>query len=338
MLYPPSKKTMLYLHNYKISYRALARTWLVPESQSQAALLRGAIFHALTRQCCPYDRSQLKEGQDCAGCNCLRRLFFEPPFPAGYPHAAKYAPHVAPYVILSNARHGFWNPGETWEWQLTVVGRTNELMPQLLEALRFAAPLTGEVPGAWELLRVEEYNPLNLQAEDGSIARNSWTAEQPAADFKPRFPLSHTDVQAAQQPLELLRIHLLTPLELYQKKEKIWQPKPYFFLQRLYERISLLGQLFCDAPWDQQLEVPDLAKEWQADFELDTTSWRKSITGRQSLPNLHQDFTVTGIQGSITWRGEGLHSVLPLLFIGQYLHLGKKTVFGQGLYVVEVGS
>ena len=46
---------------------------------------------------------------------------------------------------------------------------------------------------------------------------------------------------------------------------------------------------------------------------------------------------MNGFQGTLTYEGD-YGSFLPLLKVGEYIHLGKDTIFGYGRYTMEVHS
>ncbi len=336
-----------YFHIYKIRYRAIRKAWIVPEAQAQAALLRGALYHAVTESLCLKKDAQTRVGVKCETCSCFYNRFLEPSFPQGYPDARKYAPHVAPYVIYSHIRPGVWEVGEEWTWQLVVFGNANQYLPQLIQLLQRAAHLTGERAGNWELIGVREISVQDLphQAEPPSYkltipevhnpnllpTPNVWIKGQ-ATPFEPRYPIGYEHFAPIET--DSLSLILLTPLELYQQKELNLYPKPLLFLERLCERITLLSHLYCGAEWNQKSEPNPLVAHWESEHHTGETSWNKKITRGAQEENPGKHFQVKGTQGSIEWKGEAVGAMFPLLQMGQYVHLGKKTVFGQGKYRV----
>ncbi|MFQ5745041.1 MAG: CRISPR system precrRNA processing endoribonuclease RAMP protein Cas6, partial [Acidobacteriota bacterium] len=63
----------------------------------------------------------------------------------------------------------------------------------------------------------------------------------------------------------------------------------------------------------------------------DETGWveRTRLSTRRGVAH-----DLSGFAGKITFRGE-MAPFLPLLRIGEYVHVGKNAVFGNGWYVVH---
>lgn len=340
-----------YFHLYRIQYRATRKAWLVPESQAQAALLRGAIYNAITENHCLENREGVTAGHRCGDCHCIYTRLLEPYFPEGYPDARKYAPHVAPYVIYSNVRHGIWESGETWTWQLTLFGNVNDYMPELVQVLQKAATIMGERQGSWELAAIQEISPYTLRDLASPISShlilpevqdanpistpNQWSKGQ-ASPFEPRLPIRYSHFQPVDT--DTLWLTLMTPLEMYQHKNLNFQPEPLLFLTRLCERISVLNHLFCQGDWALKIQPHAAVADWKAQYNTTETEWRKAFTRQKQIDSSHSGnhYQVKGSKGSMIWKGKDIGLTYPLLQMGQYIHVGKKTIFGQGKYSVEI--
>ena len=72
----------------------------------------------------------------------------------------------------------------------------------------------------------------------------------------------------------------------------------------------------------EEIRVTSAALTW---LELDRYSTRQRMRLGQG-----------GLMGTITFKGDSVGTFVPLLRLGEYLHLGKSTTFGLGAYRLAV--
>lgn len=114
------------------------------------------------------------------------------------------------------------------------------------------------------------------------------------------------------------------------KSEVLRVPEFHHIIRRLRDRVNALSVTYCGGPIDvdfkgiaeraMTVETRDVNLKW-----LDIK--RKSKT----QPFYHDQ---SGFIGKITFEGD-LREFLPLLLLGEYVHVGEDAVFGNGWYRIE---
>ncbi|RMF31505.1 MAG: CRISPR system precrRNA processing endoribonuclease RAMP protein Cas6, partial [Chloroflexi bacterium] len=130
---------------------------------------------------------------------------------------------------------------------------------------------------------------------------------------------------------EQVTLHFLTPTRLKRGGRFVTQGPPFPVLMRaLLRRLTALAALHGPRPWKTDFGALVEAAEgialvgegagWQ--------DWRRTSRRQGRRMNLG------GLVGEATYRGD-LTPFHPLLALGEIVHVGKATVFGDGWYVME---
>ncbi len=101
------------------------------------------------------------------------------------------------------------------------------------------------------------------------------------------------------------------------------------FVKRLRDRVNALAYFYCGEALD--LDFRELGERAEKVKEVAVKSrWidRSRRTRRGEQQNL------SGFIGEVTYRGD-LAPFLPLLLLGEYIHVGKNAAFGNGWYRLE---
>jgi hypothetical protein len=108
------------------------------------------------------------------------------------------------------------------------------------------------------------------------------------------------------------------------------RPEFHHIIKRLRDRVSALMTFYGDGPpeWDF-VRMGKAAEE--VETVDDQTRWVERSRVARSRGVTHD---LSGFVGLITFRGD-LSPFLPLLRIGEYVHVGKNAVFGNGWMVVR---
>lgn len=282
------------------------------------SLLRGAFGHALRQVAC------ITREKDCTPCafqrGCPYIAVFAPGKPA-QPHPLLQNSGIpAPYVIEPPA----WGErvvgvGETFCFDLILIGRAVDHLPIVILAWRRAlAHGLGAGDGKAELLAVivEDGQTLHTPG-DGRVAPH----------------LAIPPVPTISGPATTVTLHFSTPLRL-QKNGAALPPHrltPRPLILAAARRASLLAEFHgAGAP---PIDWKALAAEADAlhdDHHLEWRDWTR-YSSRQK-----QAMTLGGAVGEWTLTGD-LVLAYPWLHLGQWLHVGKETVFGLGGYRLETG-
>ncbi len=281
--------------------------------------LRGA-FASSFRQlvCVTHQRS-------CDGCLLLSRCsypyIFETPPPAHIPvdlqRRFRQAPR--PYVFEVPLRY---RGEQELELGLMLVGKAIDFLPYFIYVLNEIGKLglgVGRVP--YRLLAV-----MDGSQPDGPVVFD--TQEQILHE---NFSAITLDAFAAEKSAELQRVTLefLTPLRMKRHGTYQLDDERIDFLsimELLIGRVETLSVFHCDGQWLPSEPLLTAARQVRVTDKQLTFHYLERYSNRQQrkLP-LH------GLLGTMTFAGD-ISQFLPLLQIGEYLHLGAGTAFGLGQY------
>ncbi|MBO0782979.1 MAG: CRISPR system precrRNA processing endoribonuclease RAMP protein Cas6, partial [Ktedonobacteraceae bacterium] len=314
-----------------LRFTVRVRTPLALDASSGSAF-RGSLFHAIWQRFCTN-----KQTETCAAC----------PLHETCPVSALVAPLreenawgqdiPRPYVLLpplDGARH--YAVGETCSFGITLIGSIIQLLPYLMLSIKpFEAAGVGRrleehggQRGQFHVERVESYHPF--------------TGEQhiiyEAGDTKVQVPVITIDARERQQRIEQLHrvritLRLLTPLCLIDQQRLV---NPISFrplIRRLLERTLALERHYGSTEATMEREERDaIARRAEAVRCVhDETQWTdlRSYSHRQ-----RRTTPIGGLIGKVTFEGE-LEPFLPLLVLGELIHVGKDVVKGNGWYQIE---
>lgn len=306
---------MLPLARYRFYFKALTP---VHFPEWAGSVLRGGFGHALRRLACMTRQSE------CTGCpllhTCPYPMLFAPPAVEHSLHRLSQPP--APYLI-EPAGWGVSElaSGDTWHLDMVLMGRALNELPLISMAWQRAARHgLGPGHGRSDLVRIDYLPPGGevLPVMDGpghALASHTVTAPPVDAVFSERVCL-----------------RFVTPLRLQNNGRALSADKldAERLLMTLVRRLGLLFEFYGQGAPDWNFPVlKQAAKSIRGRKDLVWKDWTRRSARQQ------QTMQLGGVIG--TWELEGdLVPFLPALVLGQWVHVGKETVFGLGRYdVVE---
>lgn len=282
------------------------------------SMLRGAWGTTLRRQVCLTHRTE------CTGCSeqatCDFPRLFETPLPPGSRLQLKTPPQ--PYVIKPST----WNAenlsaGQQRHFDFVVIGRAIAQLPLVVESWR--ATLANGL-GPKQARTACRLNSVSLPDE------NDRTLFQPGSGWGiaprtvveiPTFP-----------PMESVSLSFESPLRLKRKNDLLGPREimPEDFLLALERRIRILAEIHAGVRLPPDSVTPGAAAGVKTtDKHLEWSDNQERYSTRQK-----SSMQFGGLVG--TWSMAGsLAPLLPLLYIGQWLHAGKDATFGLGGYRLE---
>lgn len=282
--------------------------------------LRGAFGSSLRSLIC-VDRTA-----SCDTCSlhpsCPYGFIFAPRVPEDAQRLRLNRDIPRPFVIKPPLEdRQLYEPGDRLCFDLVIVGRASQLLPYFLLSFRNLGERgIGANRGRFEILRVEALDA-------GGAIESVMTAGDPLV----RVP--EKDIGFADVPPALgrrVQVNFLTPVLL--KKEGQWA-LPYFgtVMRRLRDRIHALCYFYCQ----ESLEMDFNSFGERAD-KISGISWEdlRWVEEKRYSKHRNVEHTLKGWVGKVTYEGD-LQEFWPFLWIGQYIHVGKAAVFGQGWYRVE---
>ncbi|HHX45067.1 MAG TPA: CRISPR system precrRNA processing endoribonuclease RAMP protein Cas6 [Chloroflexi bacterium] len=303
-------------------------------NEHKGSALRGAIYHALRRRFCTVPQAQgacvrCPLWQACPVCTLVSTLDSNNRLGAD---AAR------PYTVqppLDGDRLAY-APGERLTFGLTLYAEAMHLFPYVVmalygleeEGLGRRVEANGWRRGALRIAAIHAENPLT--GDRVAVVRPGETLVQ-----VPDLGITHAQVlarAAALQAVSELTLTLQTPTRLIHRQVLV---KPgeltlAVLLARLFDRLESLAQHFSDTP----LRLPYrqlLEQAGRATTVRDDTRWVElrsySTRQRRATP-------IGGLMGRITLACDDWRPFLPWLLWGQFTHVGKDAVKGNGWYVI----
>lgn len=283
----------------------------------------GLLGHALRRGVCVTGQ------RTCTGClltgSCAYAVLFESP-PADPQLAKRYQALPHPYVLEPDppTTPQLLPAGGTFGLGLTLIGAATGLVAHLVHALRGAGAMGfGAARTGFSLIEV---------AQEQTLGSDDWTPIYAGAALTPIT--THTPAPPPS-PAEA-RLHLKTPLRLKSggrlKAEDALTGAD--LLRALGQRAELLQRVYAPAPDPAQASWTDARQAMHGvdilQRDLRWHDWSR-FSNRQAT-----HMQLGGLLGQLSLGGPALAAVWPLLWFGQWLHVGKNTAFGLGRYAITL--
>ncbi len=114
------------------------------------------------------------------------------------------------------------------------------------------------------------------------------------------------------------------------KSEVVKVPEFHHIIRRLRDRINALSVAYCGGPID--VDFKGIAERAMTVKTRDVNlKWLDIKRKSRTQPFYHDQ---SGFVGKISYEGD-LREFLPLLLVGEYVHVGEDAVFGNGWYRIE---
>jgi hypothetical protein len=139
---------------------------------------------------------------------------------------------------------------------------------------------------------------------------------------------------ACSRPLRALSLRYLSPIKIKERGQ--WVETPHFgpVLKAVVRRLRLLSQVHGAGEWPHAEWGPLLDRAETVRLEHDETFW----TGYTRRSKASGEQEVEGFVGQAWYAGPDLAPLLPVLWLGQWLQIGKGYVLGNGRYAVDPGT
>jgi hypothetical protein len=312
------------LAHYRLTLEALEPLALPP---FKGSALRGGFGHTFKRLVCVQPHA------------CRERCHIGNACPYGYifetdpPQDAEVLSNLQniprPFVIEPPDDPRTHIPaGERLTFGLTLVGRAVRYLPYFLAVFReLGRTGLGRTRGQYRLLSMDTVSPY-----DGRTTPVYRDQDRGVHDVDATITSQAITAHAATLPTDRLTLRFLTPTRLKHQERWVHQGPPFDALVKtLLGRISSLSYFHCGQRFETDFRglIDRAASVRLAQNETRWEDWSR-FSGRQK-----QRVRMGGLVGRVTYEGD-LRDYLPLLAMGELVHVGKGAVFGNGKY--EVGS
>lgn len=300
----------LQVARYRLSF-LLESDLIVPEYAGSA--LRGIFGHSLRKTAC------MTRQKSCEGCplleTCPYTRIFATPATENLNKSQQQNPPL-PYVIepLEEGKR-FFSAGEIFSFNLVLIGDACFHLPLIVFSFERAFKQgVGSLRGRGVLTDVAV---LQQEGCESIFIKRKIVAHSTTLLLPKHYPSTVT-------------MSIKTPLWLKQQGDNLGVENFSIpvMLRQLLRRTSAIATLH----WHQSLVI-DIQQLWaeidqiQAESQLEWKDWKRYSNRQQ------RSMLFGGVVGEIC-----LSQVAPalsqLLYVGQWLHIGKETVFGQGRYAL----
>lgn len=224
-----------------------------------------------------------------------------------------------PYIITPNGDHKTeWLQHEVFDFEITLFGSAIDLVDHIFIALKLGENMGfGKNRTPFSVLSISSVLPTHLQTGVQPYTLHDAVSAQLASQRE--FSTNHE-----------IALQLNTPLRMkYQGKIiKKAAPPLEFFLKQIQRRLILLSRFWVDdnqTLFDEISQQMPLLGAFKSSAHCYFEDWlRYSHKAEHNLP-------FGGLKGQFSFCGE-VTEALPLLIIGEQLHIGGKTTFGLGKY------
>ncbi len=255
----------------------------------------------------------------------MQRLIGETPSPA--------------YALWDNQdRRRLFAAGARWNFELTLIG---ELAQRQIPAV-VAAVQQGAERGMGRIRlrsRVREVTAL-LPSSETKLA-----TEQPAANGAVLtwenlraqdvgFNITQVNrlVETLTEPVHAISLRFLSPLKIKEQGQWVDRLELNAIMRALVRRLRILSLVHGAGEWPHELYGPLLDLAETVRLEHDET--RLAGFARYSQRSGEQE--VEGLVGQAWYGGADLRHLLPILWLGQWLQIGKAYVVGGGRYELKI--
>lgn len=285
--------------------------------QYKGATFRGGFGHAFRLAACTVRNMECKECLLMS--RCVYSYVFETPTPPDSKVLSKssHVPH--PFVLeppLEDKR--IYGKNEALAFSLVLIGRAIEYLPYFVYAVEELGRMgIGKSRGKYNLIEVIG---LGINGEVKVFSER----ERRFLNSGPKITPDKIMI-GRNERIEKIEIRFLSPARFVYEEKLTEDIEFHILLRSLLRRLSSLMYFHCGKRLDMDFrDVIEKAgtirivenglvwKDWMRHSSRQD-SWR--VSG--------------GVVGSISYQGP-LQDFLPLLWLGEYIHIGKQTSFGLG--------
>jgi len=317
----------LRIASYRFTLEAREELHLPPYKGST---LRGGFGHAFKRVVC-FQR----QVETCQGCllreNCPYAYVFETAPPSDSEVLSKNTAVPLPFVIQPPLeRRTTYRPGEILDFNLVLVGKAINYLPYFVVVFCELGKVgIGWKRGKYALQQISAVQPLK-GAE--AVIYDGTDLLVSGEDLSVGYP--EIEEQGCRLGERLgadpVTVNFLTPTRLKHGGRYVECPDFHVLVRAILRRASSLYYFHCGQRWETDYRGLIERAQGIETAEAHTTwvDWERYSRRQGQCMNLG------GFVGQVSYQGD-LEPFLPLLVLGQLVHVGKACVFGNGRYEVK---
>ena len=291
----------------------------------KGSTIRGGFGHVLRSALC------VERQTECADCvnknGCIYSYIFETSVTLIGENGGRNEEIPHPFIIeppLDKRQH--YGINNRLEFDLIIIGRAVDYYPYLIFAFEeLGRRGLGKNNGKYSLDKVISFNNnQKFLIYDGE------------SHVKDEFHvIDSVDLFREAEKLDYKKItfHFLTPTRIKYNGKYVSDINFEIIIRNLLRRLSSLSESHCDEKW--VLDWKDLINNAKENVRTVSSNLKWHDWERYSS---RQDSRIKmgGFMGEITFEGDFLE-FMPFIILGEYLHMGKGTVYGLGKYEIISG-
>ncbi len=301
----------------------------------KGSTLRGGFGHAFKRVVC------IQRGKECGDCmvksTCVYSYIFEtsPPEDTAVLRLYKNVPH--PFVIeppLTSQR--LFKKGEELTFKLILIGKAIQYLPYFIYTFDELGRIgIGRGKGKFHLKSVtSEIEESGREERREDMGRNGVIYSGEDKTLHNRFRvLTAKDILPSDNTPSGIEIEFLTPARMVFNERFVAKLEFHHLIRTLLRRVSSLSYFHCGELFELDFKAfIEMAESIKCtDRDLRWYDWQR-YSARQDTR-----MKMGGVMGKAVFEGD-LEEFMPLITLGEYVHVGKGTVFGLGKYRVTINS
>ncbi len=306
---PPLPIYNLFLHQYTISYVAIGNAYF---PTYDGAWLRGVFGEA-------FELAQITPKVKAN----LRQKLMENETPKSHPLYGEYKDAPRAYLFEPLAHKMKLNKGDIFPFNFILIGKSNNYIGPLVKVFEAMGNIGfGRPKCKFSLIKVSEINPFKVE-------RIIWNQGRKTT-LKPSNPISLDLFENIQFKKQQIQLNFETFTKLDKVGDKLLSDHPFYnLIKSLGQRTMILSNLYCGSNYElmdifysdaKHIKIQQVNLKWVKYIHLQTREQNR-------LP-------IDGYIGNIIYEGR-FNRFVPLLLLGQYLHVGKNLVYGAGKYNIS---
>jgi len=290
----------------------------------KGSILRGGFGSVFRKIIC------VNKKKDCSHCllkdECIYPYIFETPMPAEFTYINRNKISTIPHPFIIEPPLGkkeVYEPRETLFFNLVLIGKAISYLSYFIFAFKKLGEVgLGRERSHYKLLKVEFFKTPSQRELIYDSQTQTLKKVNTQIDISQIFSFQ-------QLTIDSITINFLTPIRIKYHGSYTSYPAFHIILRSLLRRLSYLLYFHCGR--ELNIDYKEIIEEAKKIETLETTihwiDWER-YSSRQ-----HQTMKLGGFIGKVNYKGK-MQRFLPFLKTGEYIHLGKATVFGLGKYEI----
>ena len=290
-------------------------------------VIRGGFGSAFRRIVC---HANCREPETCELRHvCPYTAVFHPFVPEGSEKISRNRDIPRPFVIKPPLEtKESYVPGERLSFDVVLIGKIRDYLPYFIVTFKELGHVgLGRDRTPVDLVGVES---LGVKKDAAPVYGRETNLVQPPREALSWESIIHSNVHKnGLDSVQRITLRFLTPTMLKVDGTVAQRPSFGTILRRLRDRINALAYFYCG----KGLEIDFKGLGDEADKICTVQASVRWVQSGRYSRRRQVNHDLSGFIGEITFAGE-LAPFLPYLKLGEYVHVGKNAVFGNGWYEI----